>query len=173
MAPPILKRRKIRNKNLLALSTALTTTVATLYYHTNFDKIIQHNSKLRGKEWMKELLSGHSTRIKDNLGVTQEGFLYLEDLLIRKGSLQSTRYMGTSEQLGIFLYAVVTDLSIRKLAERFQRSTEIIQRTYHKVMRHFLSTPLYESIIQPATASTPTANNITCNHLYFPSLRTV
>jgi hypothetical protein len=31
---------------------------------------------------MDELLTGHPIRIRDNLGISQEGFQYLKDLLI-------------------------------------------------------------------------------------------
>jgi hypothetical protein len=117
---------------------------------------------------MNELLADHPSRIKDNLGVTQEAFEHLEILLKQESSLQPTKYMTTREQLGIFLYAVTTDLSMRKLAERFQRSTEAIQRTYHKVMRAFLSKDFYKSNMQSPTASTPISDYIKDNPTFFP-----
>jgi hypothetical protein len=70
---------------------------------------------------MDELLEGHEARIRDNLGVSREGFLHLEKVLKEESTLQATKYMGTKEQLGIFLYAVTTNLSMRKLTERFQK----------------------------------------------------
>lgn len=169
MAPSLLlKKRKIRDRNLLLFATSSSVSATAIYYSANFLKNQQHTSSLSGQQWMAELLNGHPKRVKDNLGTSQEGFLYLEDLLIRKAGLQSTRYMGTTEQLGIFLYAVVTDLSMRKLAERFQRSTETINRVYHKVMRCFLAKDLYDSVIQPTTSSTPIPDSIQYNHQYFP-----
>src|SRR4029077_13523049 len=97
-----------------------------------------------------------------------EGFVYLRDLLIEKAGLQSTRYMSETEQLGIFLYAVVTDLSMRKLAERFQRSTETIHRTYHKVMKHFLWPQFYKSFVKFSTESTPLPDCIEDSDSFFP-----
>lgn len=117
---------------------------------------------------MRELLSGHPSRIKDNQGISKEGFLYLENLLVRKSNLRDTRYMDTTEQLGIFLFAVVTDLSMRKLAERFQRSTETINRTYHKVMKHFLWPQFYKSFVKFPTESTPLSDCIEDNNSFFP-----
>jgi DDE superfamily endonuclease len=117
---------------------------------------------------MDELLSGDPKRVRDNMGVSREGFLYLEELLIKKSGLRATRWMGTSEQLGIFLNAVVTDLPMCKLAERFQRSTESINQTYHKVMHHFLSRSFYVSIIQSASESTPLSDYIQDNQNFFP-----
>jgi hypothetical protein len=115
---------------------------------------------------MEELINGHPERIRNNLGMTKESFRYIEDLLVRKCGLAPTRYMGTTEQLGIFLYAVVTDLSMRKLAERFQRSTETIDRVYHKVMRYFLRPVLVDNIIQHIPADTPTPDQILYNKKY-------
>jgi hypothetical protein len=89
-------------------------------------------------------------------------------LLYKKGKLQETRYIGTTKQLGIFLYAIVTDLSIRKLAERFQRSIEIICRVYHKVMRSFLKPGFVESIIQYIPNDTPMPDIIFSNPKLYP-----
>ena len=109
---------------------------------------------------MYELLNHYPCRCQDNLGISQEGFKYLEDLLQRKGRLCGTCYIGTTKQLGIYLYVVVTDLSMRKLAKRFQQSTETINRVYHKVMQCFLAKELYESIIVAPTLSIPLADKI-------------
>ncbi len=68
---------------------------------------------------MEELLNSHYARVRDNMSISREGFLYLKDILVQRSSLRNTRYIGTKEQLGIFLYAVTSDLLIRKLAERF------------------------------------------------------
>lgn len=76
--------------------------------------------------------------------------------------------MGTTEQLGIFLYAVVSDLSMRKLAERFQQSTETINRTYHKVMRYFLLPPFFESFVSFPTASMPPSDRIADDDNFSP-----
>ena len=76
--------------------------------------------------------------------------------------------MSTEEQLGIFLYTVTIDLSIHKLVERFQRSTETIQSTYHKVMKAFFYKPFYRSIIQSVKPTTPLSDYISDNHSFFP-----
>jgi hypothetical protein len=138
------------------------------YYTSNFNKIPQHTSSHTGRRWMNELLTGHPARMKDNLGLSQEGFLYLENILVRKSNLRDTRYMDTTEQLGIFIYVVVTDLSMRKLAERFQRSTETINRIYHKVMKHFLWPQFYKSFVKFPTDSTPLSDCIEDSDSYFP-----
>jgi hypothetical protein len=168
MAPSLLHRRRIRHRNLALFTVAMGATAAAIYYTSNFVKTPQHTSKLRGQAWMEELLEGHHARIKDNLGATKEGFQYIEELLIRKGGLCQSRYMTTAEQLGIFLYAVVSDLPIRKLCERFQRSKETIGRVFHKVMQCFLSKGVYDFAIQPLQEGAPIANTIQYNYTYFP-----
>lgn len=45
--------------------------------------------------------------------------------------------MSTVEQLSIFLYAITTELTLRKLAEQFQCSQDTIMQTYHKILQHF------------------------------------
>jgi hypothetical protein len=164
----LLKRRMKRNRKVLLITSILAATASAIYIKSRLLKNPQHTSKISGREWMEELIYGHHRRIRDNLGVSQEGFMYLEDLLVRKGGLVPTRYMGTYEQLGIFLYAVTTDLSMRKLAERFQRSTETIQRTYHKVMKCFLCKGIYESAVQSVSETAPLSDSITLNSNYFP-----
>jgi DDE superfamily endonuclease len=165
------RKNKRRRNLLLAVSASFAGAAAAItYYGNNFEKNAQHTSKLRGQQWMEELLEGHHQRMKDNMGISAEGFLYLRGLLIEKAGLQSTRYMSATEQLGIFLYAVVTDLSMRKLAERFQRSTETIDRVYHKVMKLFLRKGIYEPAIQPATQDTPLHISISSSPMYSPFL---
>jgi len=168
MAPSLLHRRRLRNRNLAVLTVALGAVVTALYYSSNFIKTPQHTSKLQGQEWMEELLNGHSDRIKHNLGVTKDGFLYIEELLIRNGGLRQTRYMSTTEQLGIFLYAVRSDLPIRGLCERFQRSKETIGRVFHKVMRCFLRKDVYGFAIQPIQEGALISDTIQYNYKFFP-----
>ena len=56
---------------------------------------------------------------------------------------------------------------MRKLAERFQQSTETINRVYYKVIRCFLAKKLYELIIVAFILSTPLADKIQYNFKYF------
>lgn len=165
------KTEQLRNrkrKQAMVCVAVIACTAITYYYISNFSKLPQHTSSHTGRRWMEELLSGHPVRIKDNLGISQAGFRYLENLLIRRSKFKDTRYMDTTEQLGIFLYAVSTDLSMRKLAERFQRSTETINRTYHKVMHHFLQPEFYKTFVTFPTASTPLSDCIEDSNRYFP-----
>ena len=87
-----------------------------------------HTSVLSGQQWVQELLDGHRDRMRDSLGTPAAVFEQLEQDLIRHGGLTPRRYIGTSEQLAIFLYQAVTNCSVRQAAERFQRSNETISR---------------------------------------------
>jgi hypothetical protein len=48
--------------------------------------------------------------MRDNMGISQTGFQYLEKLLIEKGGLKSARYIDSTERLGIFLVYAVTPI---------------------------------------------------------------
>jgi hypothetical protein len=80
-------------EDITVLATALSATAAAQYYTMNFLKVPQHTSILGGRAWMEELLAGHSKRMRDNLGISQAGFQYLEQLLIEKGEPQSNSYL--------------------------------------------------------------------------------
>ena len=102
------------------------------------------------------------------MGISQAGVQYLEQLLTQKGGLKSARYIDSTERLGIFLYAVTSDLSMRKLAERFQRSTQTIHKAYHHVLQCLISNPIYTSKIKSATAPTPLHPKIEYSWHYSP-----
>lgn len=87
-----------------------------------------HTSKLRGREWVQELLEGHPQRIKDNLGIHKYVFRVLCSELVRKGGLRPTKHVDVAEHVALFLWAAVTNLTNRHLAEKFQRSGSTISQ---------------------------------------------
>jgi len=87
-----------------------------------------HTSQLSGRRWVEELKDGHPDCMADNIGVWPAVFSKLEQELVWKGGLLPSRWVDTSEMLAIFLYQVVTNSTIRKIAERFQRSNETISK---------------------------------------------
>lgn len=120
------RRRAIAAAVLLAAVAAVYAAVDVCWNRLHPEPY--HTSILSGSAWLQELLDGHRDRMKDSLGVRPLVFRCLELQLINLGGLRPRRYVDTSEQLAIFLYQIVTNNSIRKTAERFQRSNETISR---------------------------------------------
>ncbi|KAL1697830.1 hypothetical protein EV121DRAFT_219045 [Schizophyllum commune] len=85
-----------------------------------------HTSALSGRAWVQELLDGHRDRMHDSLVVRPYAFRKLESELVRLGGLRRSRWVDVTEKVAIFLYQAATNNSIRKVAERFQRSNETI-----------------------------------------------
>jgi hypothetical protein len=103
--------------------------MAVTITHSQYYKILQNTSYQSGAAWLDKVLSGYPDQIINNLGMSKSLFLQLYILLIDKTDIQlHTRHVSSKEQLAIFLYTVVTDLSIRKLAERFQHSLSTIHQ---------------------------------------------
>jgi len=79
-----------------------------------------HTSILSGQMWVRELLGGNPQHIKDQLGWPNmySGKLTLQ---IASQTVQThTRHVDLDEQVAIFLYTMVTNLSNRKVAEHFK-----------------------------------------------------
>jgi hypothetical protein len=81
---------------------------------------------MTGQQFMDEQLAGHPEVFYDNFGMHKHVFRRLLKTLQTKTDLSDTKYVLAIEQLGIFLYAVITGLSVRKLENRFQRSKDTI-----------------------------------------------
>jgi hypothetical protein len=88
-----------------------------------------HTSKLSGREWVQELLDSHPQWIKDNLGVWKHVFQRLCVELAIHGGLKPTRHVDIPEHVGMFLWVLVTNLSIIHLTDKMQRSGSTISRS--------------------------------------------
>jgi hypothetical protein len=100
---------------------------AILYALPHYSKQPYHTSALTGVAWVKELKYGHPDRIWTELGMRLHVFIALVAEL-RLCGLADSRYVGLEEQVAIFSYMLVTGMSIRHVAERFQRSNETISK---------------------------------------------
>jgi len=87
-----------------------------------------HTSILSGQMWVRELLGGNPQCIKDQLGMAKHVFRQLILQIASRTSATHTRHVGLDEQVAIFLYTMVTNLSNRKVAEHFQRSGDTISK---------------------------------------------
>ena len=95
-------------------------------------------SALSGRAWVQELLDGHRDCMKDNLALWLMVFQQLKKELVVHSGLHHRWYVGTTKQLVIFLYQIVTNNSICTIGEHFQQSNETISRYAH-VTTHFVS----------------------------------
>lgn len=84
-------------------------------------------SKLRGAQWVKEVLDAPAKKIRLCFGVTLEVFQYLVDCLGPLG-LNDNGPIKFAEQLAIFLFTCVTGLPFVHGAERFQHAPATISR---------------------------------------------
>jgi hypothetical protein len=115
--------RKRRSAAVTAILAA--TALLQRKYSADFNKTAKNNSKLTGKAWLDELLTGHSKQFYRSMGMNKHVFKQLLRELIQAG-LHDTRYVTTKEQLAIFLYLLVTGLAQHHLEEHFQRSPDTI-----------------------------------------------
>jgi len=81
-----------------------------------------------GKMWVRELLGGNPQHIKDQLGMAKDVFRQLIQQTSLWTRAMHTCHVGLDEQVVIFLYTMVTNLSNRKVAEHFQRSGDTISK---------------------------------------------
>ena len=84
-----------------------------------------HTSVLTGKGCVMELLAGHPWCIHMELGVSHEVFIALVDELHLMGHTDS-KFVSLEEQVAIFLYTSVINLTAWHLGERFQQAHETI-----------------------------------------------
>lgn len=125
-ARPEVRRRLILHMTLI-ISIVLTATCTLLQSMIPKDPEPYHTSALSGEDWVMELITGHPERIRCELGMHAEVFSELISEL-RAFGYSDSRFVSLEEQLAIFLYTVVTGLTMRHVGERFQRSNDTISR---------------------------------------------
>ena len=103
----------------LACMTILAAANATMSYASQFNKKLQHTSRLSGRQWVEELLAGHQKRFYNELGMQKYVFRRLLHVLKQKTGLSGMRHVSVAEQLAIFLHYACRGLSNRALQERF------------------------------------------------------
>jgi hypothetical protein len=139
MAPPSsLVQRHQKRKKIIIISAVVIALAAEKYARQFLVRQPYHTSALSGQAWVTELLGGHHDRMKDNLGVSAAVFRRLLCTLVERTNIRDTHNMTAEERLAIFLCTAVSGLSMRKVAERFQRSTDTISRqgTFQLVLCH-------------------------------------
>ena len=97
----------------LLLLIACQILIDTVHPHLWCNPTPYHTSALTGAEW---LLDGHPERIHNELGVHQSTFIILVKALELAG-IESSHHVSLEEQLGIYLYTMVTGLSCTHVGE--------------------------------------------------------
>src|SRR5882724_11116849 len=98
----------------------LAATAAALFYGENmFARQPYHTSVLTGHWWVHELLHGNPRCTKDQIGMEKHVFRQVRNLFTLT-NVSNTHHVDLEEQVAILLYIIVTNLSNRKVAERFQ-----------------------------------------------------
>ena len=99
----------------------LAATAAALFYVENmFSRQPYHTSVLTGHLCIHELLHGNPRCIKDQLGMEKHVFRQLVRKLLTLTNISNTFHVDLEEQVAIFLYIIVTNLSKRQVVECFQ-----------------------------------------------------
>lgn len=109
---------------LLLLATALAVAAAASY--SFYFKTPKNDFILTGAAWISELIRGHPQRIAITIDMEWEVFPKLVEALENHGLKNSSKGVGTKEQVAIFLHWAVTGNYIRQMNEQFQRSNGTI-----------------------------------------------
>jgi len=121
----------LRQRRAAGLMAVLSVTCQAMYYgNLYFFKQPYHTSVLSGQMWVIELLGGNPRWIKDQLGMQKKVFKMFIRKLTSMTNVSDTWHVALEEQVAIFLYIIVTNLSNRKVAECFQCSSQTISK-YH------------------------------------------
>ncbi|CAI9115376.1 OLC1v1016266C1 [Oldenlandia corymbosa var. corymbosa] len=104
---------------------------------TKLSKTPCRTSALTGHQYVREVIFGHHARIVQNCRITVDTFSRLCDVL-REGNYLSEhhqRQVSVEEALAMFLNLTGTDGRTCVISERFQHSTETVQRNIDDVVQ--------------------------------------
>jgi hypothetical protein len=130
---------KVAKQERAAAVTAVLSPITFIQhkFSADFNKQARNNSLLMGQEWLDELLIGHPKRFYALMGMHKHVFQELLWELIKVG-LHDPRYVSSEEQLTIFLYSAVTEVTQHHLEEQFQCSPDPILKyvQFHTLQPH-------------------------------------
>ncbi|KAK9986957.1 hypothetical protein SO802_031908 [Lithocarpus litseifolius] len=106
------------------------------YFQRHYDKCPQRTSILSGSDYMAEVRDGNPTNCHDMFRMTLDLFYHLVDELKHYGYLKEGKgRVDVQEAVAIFLYIVSHNTRMRPMADRFQNSTETVDRKFRRVLR--------------------------------------
>ncbi|CAH9110733.1 unnamed protein product [Cuscuta epithymum] len=124
----------------------------------------QRVSKLKGHEWVVEVLNGHPNTCYDLFRMDKHVFRSLCEELKRTATKDS-KYLSVQEQLAIFLLIISHNGRQRYAADRFQHSTDTISKYFRKIL--FVICSISKHIITPPSFD-DTPPEIKNNPKYYP-----
>ena len=106
------------------------------YFQWHYDKRPQRTSILSGSDYMAEVRDGNPTNCHEMFRMTLDLFYHLVDELKHYGYLKEGKgRVDVQEAVAIFLYTVGHNTRMRPVADRFQHSTETVDRKFRRVLR--------------------------------------
>lgn len=125
------------------ISTALILIIlqAVQYYSTRrYDKIPCRTSKLRGAEYVTEVITqNHPRRVQEVLRIPLLTLSKLERFFLQHTDLRSSPYVDILEKIAMFMHVVGHRYTNREVQERFQHSGDTVSRCFQQVLRASLS----------------------------------
>ncbi|MQM19278.1 hypothetical protein Taro_052280 [Colocasia esculenta] len=94
-----------------------------------------HTSRHTGHVWVHEVLHGHERRCYNTFWMHPTMFLKLRDILVERELIRDSRYVTTTEQLAMFLYAMGHGVPTGAMCEHFQHSSETISFYVNRVIK--------------------------------------
>ncbi|MQL70395.1 hypothetical protein Taro_002710 [Colocasia esculenta] len=94
-----------------------------------------HISRHTGHVWVHKVLHGHERRCYNMFRMHPSIFLKLRDILVERELIRDSRYVTTSEQLAMFLYAMGHGVATGAMCEHFQHSSETISYYVNRVIK--------------------------------------
>jgi hypothetical protein len=141
-------------------------------YSISSEKQPYHTSLLTGQHWLIELLtSPNPHRLKEQLGLQRHVYLALVSQLTDLAGLRDSRQVSAHEQVAIFLYTVTGNASIRKVAERFQHSTQTVSNYVSNVSNALVSPQFYSKYVKLPSNTVPP--KISENPKFYPFFQDV
>ena len=87
-----------------------------------------HTSIRTGQRITKEILRTYSRRVLEVIRMLITTFLDLQDWVVERGLLRSTRYVSVEEQIMMFWWMVGHGATNREACEQFQHAGDTVSR---------------------------------------------
>ena len=120
---------------------------------------------LGGLEWVERKLASRKG-CYNMFRMTPTVFYRLHDLLVEKYGLKSSAKSSSIEALGMFLWMVGAQRSVRQAEDRFDRSPGIVQNMFYKVLKCVLK--LAVDIIKPKDPQFRTMHSRLMDRRFYP-----